>query len=125
MAVVAGGQWTKANIGVDFDCTKGVPVGNAARHFCIKHNLQQSSSFSFSKYGEHSAYILASCWCHKMEFLFSVAEDAEFTGDTSLQTAHVRCTQTNEFAYLLGARFAMHKMCAESYLWKRIHMFLH
>ena len=100
--IVAGGKWTKASLGVDFDCAKGVIVGTAAKQFCLKYNLQQSASFSCSKYDEHKAHILASAWCDKMEYMFGVAEDAESTGEIHLHAASMRWVQPLNLAEMMA-----------------------
>ena len=79
--VVRGGAWTQAHRKVAVDSISGQACTTAAKKFCLQYGLPRLASYSFAKFGERVAKLLAQSWVHKMSFwhtLFLEAEDAEF-----------------------------------------------
>jgi hypothetical protein len=69
---IRGGKWTAANRGVPFDCVRAQPAPGTPRDWCVMYGMPNSASFSYSKYGEGPASVLALQWCARMQYLFDI-----------------------------------------------------
>ena len=70
MTQIRGGRWTKANLGTAADCVAGSAVKGALAAFCLQYSLARMTSYSFAKYGEPAALLMAKEWCRRMEFYY-------------------------------------------------------
>lgn len=69
---IRGGRWTAARAGVPFDCIVGRPCTEAARQWIREYGLPSMASYSYRRFGEKTAAILAQAWCHRMQYLLGV-----------------------------------------------------
>lgn len=69
-----GGDDTEKRKGVAFDVIVGraIPVHKAAQAWQKKYGLQASVSFSFKKYTEAVAVVLARAWVHRMQHFYNI-----------------------------------------------------
>ena len=69
---IRGGRWTKLNLGTEADCVAASASKGEATRFCLTYSLPRMSSYSFAKYGEPQAMLMAQEWCRRMEHFFGV-----------------------------------------------------
>ena len=75
--VVRGGAWTQAHRQVAVDSIAAQAASSAAKAFCVQFGLPKLASYSYAKFGERVAKVLAQGWVHKMTFLHTVFLEAD------------------------------------------------
>ena len=78
--MVRGGAWTQAHRNVAVDSVAAQACTQMAKNFCIKYDLPKLASYSFAKFGERVAKVLAEGWVDKMTYLHSMYLEAEDDG---------------------------------------------
>jgi hypothetical protein len=69
---VRGGAWTAAVKGSAADCIVGQAKKGLPTTWCGQYKLNKMASFSFAKYGERTAWILATEWTRRMQYFYDV-----------------------------------------------------
>ena len=67
-----GGEWTMKNLGMASNCIRGCTCGKDVLKWCKKYNLQDSASFSFSRYLPEGAVVLGKSWVSWMGHLYAI-----------------------------------------------------
>ena len=77
MTTCLGGKWTKEHKGVDADAVRGHARGESAVTFCEARGVNKSKRFEISVYTFGHAAVFARAWCHRMQYFFNLACEAE------------------------------------------------
>ena len=80
---VLGGKWTKKNIGVAADRVATVFRGDFAKTWCQLYDWPKMMSWSFAKYGQDAAYVMAREAQSRGEFFFRLWANSEDEEDVS------------------------------------------
>ena len=100
---IRGGRWTKLNLGTEADCVAAMAAKGAPSAFCIQFSLARMSSYSFAKYGERAALLMAQEWCRRMEHFYQLylqGDDAFRFDSTALPSYEPSSEWTAFFAEL-------------------------
>lgn len=71
---ILGGAWTKKNLRVSIDAYKGMSRTSEADAWYRRLGLKLSARYDVSVYGAALASTLASAWCHRVQYYFSVSK---------------------------------------------------
>eukprot|EP00971_Amphidinium_carterae_P036259 712770-Amphidinium_carterae.1 len=84
---VKGGRWAQAVLNKSFHLVEAKARTERVADWCQAHNLHRLASFTFTKYTEHGASLLAQLWCHRLSFYYGLCEGADKVESTSIQEA--------------------------------------
>eukprot|EP00971_Amphidinium_carterae_P337821 6474861-Amphidinium_carterae.1 len=76
-----GGRWTQAVLHTPYNLCEARARSPVAVEWVAVAGLHRIASFSFAKYGEEPASLLAVAWCHRMSFLIETFPSPEAVPD--------------------------------------------
>eukprot|EP00971_Amphidinium_carterae_P279526 5549207-Amphidinium_carterae.2 len=85
LMTVKGGRWAQAVLNRSFHLVEAKARTEHVAEWCQAHGLHRLASFTFTKYAEHGASLLAQLWCHRLSFYFGL-----YAGDGKMDAASIR-----------------------------------
>ena len=74
---IRGGAHVQATFGIPYDCIISRPCSEVARSWVQGYFATKTAAFAYKRYGEQAAHMLATGWCHKMQYLFDLFVDSQ------------------------------------------------
>lgn len=78
-----GGCWAPQNKGLDYDSCRASATSSIGKRFLRDHGLQQSTTFSIARFGEHACAVFCRYWCAKMKFLLQASTESRSSSDSA------------------------------------------
>eukprot|EP00971_Amphidinium_carterae_P227876 4519909-Amphidinium_carterae.1 len=115
--VVKGGRWAQAVLNTNFHLVEAKASSDVVARWCQERGLHRLASFTFTKYTERGASLLAQLWCHRMSHLYALSADGSLGSSSASAANGVAAYEEPEAAAMLlrhcGNLQAVHKRLHE------------